>query len=519
MLVPTLTDVREEWTRRQRPKLDALKMPAEGSLLRFVQEAWPIIEPRHRFVDNWHIGAICEHLEAVSRGQITNLLINVPPGCAKSSLVSVMWPAWEWARRPELRYLCASYGIELATANNMKCRDIVQSTWYQERWPKVTLRADQTKKTRYETTAGGFRIGSSIKGIGTGEHPDRNIIDDPHKTRESESTAERLAVINWFDGTMSTRGLARNAATVIVMQRLHEMDLSGHVLARENASDWTKICLPMRAERNRMRKTVIGFMDRRKEGALLWPSLFNESVVRTLEINLGTRKAAGQLQQRPARIEGSILKRPLWQYYDPDRPPRACQMVVISIDPALKAKTASNFSVAQVWAGIKANAYLLKAERGRFEYGELKRKVKDLYRWASELYPQAAVLVLVENTAMGPELIADLRDEIPGVIPVTAIKDKVERAIAATPALEAGNIFLPGFASPDGAGCDTGRTPPWVQDFIEECALFPDGESDDQVDAFTQALQRLKPGKSGISMMEILKAGDDYTMGDERPHF
>jgi hypothetical protein len=232
-------------------ELEALEAElARRSLRTFVDVAWPLVEPRVPFAPNWHIDAICEHLEAVSRGEITKLLINVPPACMKSYLVSVFWPAWEWATHGGLRVFTASFGSPLAIRDNRRMRDIVTSAWYRRHY-QVELREDQNQKIRYDTTASGWRIASSVGGIGMGEHPDRIIIDDPHNTRQAESDVERQAAMHWFDRTIGTRGVSRGVKLVVIMQRLHERDLSGHILERADADDWTHLCLPMRYESGR----------------------------------------------------------------------------------------------------------------------------------------------------------------------------------------------------------------------------------------------------------------------------
>lgn len=278
------------------------------SLRSFVENAWPIVEPGVPFVSNWHIDAICDHLEAVSAGTITRLLINIPPGCAKSLLVSVFWPAWEWLHWPSLRYLTASYNDRLTIRDTRKVRDILQSSWHRENFsPAIELRSDQNQKTKIETVAGGWRIATSVGGHGTGEHPDRVIVDDPHNPKQAESDTTRRAALDWFDRTISTRGVTRGARMVVIMQRLHQEDLSGHLLKRDG---WTHLCLPMRFEPERMPVTPIGWRDpRTTPGDLLWPSLFTTERLAQLEPTLGSYGVAGQMQQRPVPAGGAIFKR------------------------------------------------------------------------------------------------------------------------------------------------------------------------------------------------------------------
>lgn len=295
------------------------------TLHEFVEQAWSINEPIARFVDNWHIGAITEHLTAITQGQLGDIIINIPPGCMKSLLCSVMWPAWEWTFHPSFRYLCASYEEQLSTRDNRKMRNIVESSWYQERWP-LKFKRDQNTKTKFENEKTGWRMGSSVGGRATGEHPHRKIIDDPHNVKKSLSDVSRKEAITWFDLTMGSRGLGLGAVTVIIMQRLHEEDLSGHVLATQH-EQYTHICLPMFYEppafvdmgagpqlTARMPETPLGFQDPRTEkGELLWPAFLDaEKVakeVAQLSAQHGEFGPAGQLQQRPIPEGGGLFKR------------------------------------------------------------------------------------------------------------------------------------------------------------------------------------------------------------------
>ncbi len=305
----------------------------ETSLYAFVRTAWPNIETAE-YVDNWHIGAVCEHLQAVTDNQISKLLINIPPGCSKSLLVCVFWPMWEWARNPAIRWFFASYDQRLSTRDSVRCRALIKSPWYQQLWgSKYELTHDQNQKLYYETDKGGYRLATTIRGHGTGEHPDRIVVDDPHNVEQAESEVERQSTLDWWDLTMTTRGVSREARRVIIMQRLHHGDLAGHVLSK---GDWVHICLPMRYEKqqsvdkmcnnlltkdivsvqqsvdrksNNLLTNLLGWQDpRTTEGELLTPQQFSEVVVNEMEKNLGAYGTAGQLQQRPTPREGGMFK-------------------------------------------------------------------------------------------------------------------------------------------------------------------------------------------------------------------
>src|SRR5579862_6535508 len=280
-----------------RDEIDA-EMASRG-LREFVRQAWSIVEPSTPFVPGWHIEAIIDHLEAVSRGEIRNLLINVPPQHMKGLLVSVFFPAWEWIRWPERRWLYSSYAATLSIRDSVKCRRLIESPWYQARWGHVfALTGDQNAKSRFDNNRSGYRLSTSVGGSVTGEGGDRIICDDPHKVDEVESDTARKNAIDWWDVAMSTRvNDPKTSAKVVVMQRCHQQDRSGHLLEQ---GDWEHLCLPAEYESSRA-ATSIRFADPRQEhGELLWPERFGAAEIESLKRSLGSYAAAGQLQQRPS---------------------------------------------------------------------------------------------------------------------------------------------------------------------------------------------------------------------------
>lgn len=305
---PTLTLERVE------SELEAIEAElCRRSLSMFVRRAWSIVEPDRAYVHNWHIDVLCSTLESITRGDLKRVIINIPPGTMKSLLVSVFWPAWEWANNPKLRYLSASYSTHLTIRDNLRLRDIVQSPWYQRHFA-VTFASDQNAKELIKTTGGGWRFATSVGGAGTGEHPDRILIDDPHTAEQAASDKERKTATDWFDNTISTRGVARDVAIVLVMQRFEEEDLSGYLIAK---GGWLLIRFPMRYEPTRPPNPATNdsgwdadpLDPRREDGELLWDELFTEPKVKQLETDLGIEGTAGQLQQRPTPRGGGEFKR------------------------------------------------------------------------------------------------------------------------------------------------------------------------------------------------------------------
>jgi predicted phage terminase large subunit-like protein len=313
----------------------------EARLHEFVEQAWPLVEPDCRFIDGWHIWAICEHLEAVADGRIKRLLVNIPPGCSKSLLAAVFWPCWVWGprNRPQSRWLFASYGQELSTRDSLKCRKILESDWYQSLWgDRVTLSDEQNQKTKFENSSGGWRLATSIDGRGTGEHPDFIVWDDPHNVNDAESQVERERVIAWRAATISLRGMTRDVREVGIMQRLHRDDLAGWMLKTHQES-LDHLCLPMRYEEDAMRRpTSIGWTDPRvNEGELLWPQGIDEWTVTDKERQLGYH-AEGQLQQRPpTRSHSSLFHGSYFDdntiWFDELPPAKELMCKVVACDP------------------------------------------------------------------------------------------------------------------------------------------------------------------------------------------
>lgn len=290
-----------------KPKVEPLTL----TLPEFTKQAWSILEPGTAYVDGWHIGAVCEHLTACSQGHIKNLIINIPPRHMKSLSAAVFWPMWEWTWKPETRWLFSSYAANLSTRDSLKCRQLVESPWYQKNWGSVfQLASDQNQKTRFENTRRGYRIATSVGGLGTGEGGDRIIVDDPHSVKLAESDLQRETTVDWWRTTMSTRwNNPETVVKVIVMQRLHEKDLTGEMLAEEFG--YEHLCLPARYDPHHPTKsrTSLHFQDpRTKEGELLWPERVNEEELTRLETQLGEYGTAGQLQQRPAPKGGGTFK-------------------------------------------------------------------------------------------------------------------------------------------------------------------------------------------------------------------
>lgn len=459
------------------------------SLHAFTKRFFYLLGTGTEFIDNWHIHSICEHLEAVTKGQIKNLIINQPPGTMKSVLTSVMWPAWEWASNQQHRYFGASYSEALAIRDATLCRDIISSDDYRKMFPEVILKADSNQKTHYNLTGGGWRLATSVGGRGTGLHPSRKIIDDASTVMESESDVQRQSSLDWFDGTLATRGLALDAATIVVMQRLHAKDLAGHIMDGPSAKDWDCLIIPMEYEVNRRYPTTrLGYKDpRTKEGELLWPSLFDQKKVDRLKLTLGDYRAAGQLQQRPAPQAGGLLKPEKFRLWPSGSELPDIHYVVQSYDTAFTEQTQNDPTACTVWGifhqGETKCVLLLDSWEERLEYPELKKR---LFEDRNAKYgggktdqkmlhpPRKADIMLIENKGSGQSIIQDLRR---ANLPIQEFNpgkaSKIQRANMAAPILDSGIVYVLESKR------EAGKPISWARPLIKQCESFPFAEHDD----------------------------------------
>ena len=489
----------------------------------FAKQSWHVLEPTTPFVDGIHVRAICQHLQAVTEGRISNLIINVPPGHAKSLLTAVFWPAWVWIDHPEIRWLFSTYREPLATRDSLRCRRLIESNWYRTRWGnQYQLRADQNEKNRFENTATGCRIVVPM-GTGTGERGDYVVVDDPHSVDQAESDLARMGAIEWWNGSMATRlNDLTTGHKVVIQQRLHEADLSGDLLTK---GGYELLCLPAEFDPDRRCSTSIGWTDPRQEvGELLWPERIPQAILNTLKVTLGSYRYAGQYQQRPAPAEGGIFKHFWWRFWQPahcNLPPVQIRKldgemmsiqavpipsqfdtVIQSWDLAFKDLATSDYGVGQVWGARGADRFLLDQCRERMDMPRTVEAIRTL----SEQWPLAAAK-LVEDKANGPAVIAFLKHDITGLIAVNPGGGKYARAAAVSPQIESGNVYLP---HPSIA--------PWVEALIEECVAFPNAAHDDQVDALTQALIRLHDVSHAVySVPESEIAIDPIEIPDDWP--
>lgn len=440
------------------------------SLSHFIRRAFTLVDPGATYQHNWHIDLIAEYLEAVHRRDITRLIINVPPGYMKSISVNVAWPAWEIGQNPSERIVSASYSDRLSVKHSVDCRLLLQSDWYKRLFPQVELTGDQNEKTKFVTTARGQRLATSVGGTATGDGGNILIVDDPINPKQAASDTERENANIWFDQTFVSRLRdKKRGAIVVIMQRLHERDLTGHLLEK---GGWEHLSLPAIAEK----RTIIDFGRVhliREAGDPLHPEREGVAEIETMKRELGTYAFAAQYQQTPAPTGGGVVELGWFGRYR--TPPASFKRIVQSWDTAYKKGDHNDPSCCLTFGETDQGYYLLDALVLRAEYPELKRTViSNALKWHADA-------ILIEDKASGQSLLQDLKIEanrLP-VLAVTPDADKETRLRAESAQIEAGLVWLP-------------QAAPWLVDFEKEVSLFPNAVHDDQVDALSQYLRWAK---------------------------
>jgi predicted phage terminase large subunit-like protein len=443
----------------------------ERSLPEFIENAWSVIEPGTPYIDNWHIHLIAEYLQAVNIGQVKRLIINIPPRHMKSIEVTVCYPAWTWTREPHKRFIKISYADTLSRKHNIMTRDIISSPWYQGNWgDKVILKSDVNRQNEFENGENGLMYSTSVGGALTGNGADVIIIDDPQDPVMAYSEAGREMSINFFTRKLQSRlNNAITGAFIIIMQRLHERDLTGYILAEELG--YEHLCLPAEAEQ----RTVITFPISKREivrepGDILNAGRFTHEVFTDLRKTMGSVDFAGQYQQKPAPAEGIIFKREWMSQFYTELP--ANTTLIQTWDLPFTKSEASAKCAGIVMAKKGSEIYIVDVVNEKMEFTESVAAIRTL----TGKYPKARAKV-IENKANGPAIVSLLKKEIPGMVEFNPRGGKEERARSVTPYFEAGNIYFPNPA-----------THPWVNDFILDLLNFPNGVYKDTVDATVQGI-------------------------------
>jgi len=424
---------------------------------------------------NWHQSAICDALEKVVIGKTTRLIINIPPRSGKTEMAVINFIAWCMGNFPDSEFIHASYSKRLATANAYAVRAIMQHEKYLEIFSHTALAGDSKAKDEFRTAQGGivYATGAegTITGYGAGGMDDRFkgaiVIDDPHKAGEANSSTMRKNVLDWFSTTMESRKNSPSTPIIVIMQRLHEMDLSGWLLAGGNGEKWEHLCIPAETE----------------TGESFWPDQFPDSMLQRLKES-NSYVFAGQYMQSPSPIGGGIFKDE-WLRFWKELPELEYRMIYA--DTAMKTGEENDYSVFQHWGKSRdGRIYLLDMIRGKWEAPQLLAQARAFWDKCRASNAGALRQMKVEDKASGTGLIQQLRQ---GGIPVAGIprsKDKITRGYDAAPMIEAGNVFLP-----ERHNC--------LSDLLHEMTVFPAGSHDDTVDPLMDAVQdMLVPQRTDI---------------------
>jgi predicted phage terminase large subunit-like protein len=439
------------------------------------------------FQDNWHLELMAAKLQAVVDGKIKRLIINIPPRHLKSLMTSIALPAFILGRNPRAAIICAAYAQDLSDKFARDCRAIMQSSWYQKSFP---TRLTQSRASLQEliTTKGGFRLGTSVGGVLTGRGGDILIIDDPIKPNDAQSDARRKSANDWYDGTLYSRLNSKTeGAIIVIMQRLHEDDFTGHLLQQEG---WELLTLSAIAERDETYafETLFGTKSfTRKSGEALHEARESLLTLEQIRSALGTYHFAAQYQQTPAPTGGGMVKQAWFKSYTEEQLPRPFEKIVQSWDTANTPTELSDYSVCTTWGINQSHFYLLNVCRKRLNFPDLKRAVSE----QDGLFNPTTILI--EDKASGTQLIQELiaagSSKIKGIKPDG---DKIMRLHGQTAKIENGFVHLPADAL-------------WLADYLHELSVFPNAKFDDQVDSTVQALAWATQPFSNMGMFEHYK--------------
>jgi predicted phage terminase large subunit-like protein len=480
---------------------------AKKNLHEFVRQAWATIHPGEPLSWNWHLKTICDHLQYLAfklldvRDQALrdpeneetyeledkNLLINVPPRSLKTEICGVFFPAWLWLHDPSIKIRYLSGNGKVRTKAARASRDLISSEWYQQAFdPAWKIRPDIDAIELYQNSVGGERHSATTNEKITGEGSDIIIIDDPLDAKEANSELIRTGVNDKWDTAIENRVNSRKRCLRIgIMQRLHEEDWAGHVLAQ---STWRHVRLPTEFEPSlgqpanklackcedcRNESSILGKYDHREPGELLHPARLGGKTL-TEEKAKGSYYFAGQHQQRPAPAEGGMFKKVWWRYYDPGKPLPTFRRIIIAVDCSAKKTVTGSRTSMLVFGESGPNRYILDNITKPMDILDMKKAIRKL----RERFPKSTIVI--EDKAAGSDVIVELRVDLAGIVdwdPKGVSKES--RAFSVVGIVEGGNVLLPMAA-------------PWLDDFIHETAIFPNGSHDDQIDSLSMGLSYLR---------------------------
>ena len=439
-------------------------------LAAFNEKVFHTLDPGTLYEHNWHLDHLCWQLMRVARGEVKRLVINVPPRSMKSITVSIGFTAWMLGHNPTKRIICVSYADELARKLSFDTRAVIESPWYKELFPRMQLASKRPRNTDLITTLHGYRYAAGMNGAILGRGADLIVVDDPIKATDALSQAERRRVNEAFDNTLYTRlNDKRTGGIVVIMQRLHEDDLVGHVTA---AGEWEVVSIPAIATEDQRYQLSDhpAHVHGRRAGEVLYPREPRD-VLENIRRTQGSLTFSAQYQQAPLPPQGNIVKREWLRFYTGR--PAHFDLIVASWDTASTVSHNADFSVGTIWGAKGLDFYLLDLVRDRFEVPELRREVVRLsQQWRADQ-------TVIEDTDIGRAITQDLRrcGESRAILRRPRF-DKEARFLAQSARFESGQVHVP-------------QEAPWLATWLAELLAFPNARHDDQVDSTSQALDYL----------------------------
>jgi predicted phage terminase large subunit-like protein len=437
----------------------------------FVRKVFETVSPGDAFLPNWHIDAMTFAAGSVIDGKVKRLITTVPPRHLKSIIFSVALPAFLLGQDPAKRIICVSYSNELATKHAIDFRAVISSAWYRRIFLRTAVSREKDTQFETMTTARGFRFATSLGGTLTGRGADLIVLDDPQKPEEALSEAQRNSAGQWFDTTLLSRLDSKSeGAVLIVMQRLHEDDLAGRLLAK---GGWEHLKIAAMAEQDEKIAVGPGRFHERLAGSVIDSRRESLEDLQRLKQSMGELFFSAQYQQEPIPLAGNLIKADWFKHYDIAPTQTYDDLLVISVDTAMKGSPSADYSVATAWLARGENSYLIDLWRDRVDYPDLRRAMCQL----REKYPTA--IFLIEDKGSGTSLIQDLRSDNKAPIPINPEGDKITRLAAVSVQFESGAVWFP-------------KAAPWLGSLKAELLGFPNVKHDDQADSVSQALSWIK---------------------------
>lgn len=451
----------------------------KGDLKVFLQQAFATLHAKTEFLDSWHIDAMVNCLEEALAGRQRRMIINIPPRSLKSILFSVVWPAFVLGHDPSAKIIVVSYSDDLARNLSREFKRLLDLPWYQRLFPNVQLIKES--EGEIATDQGGFRYATSVGGTLTGRGADIIILDDPIKPADALSEPRRNSVNQWLSTTLLSRlDDKERSILMLVMQRLHVNDPTGYL---EAGGQFKKLSLPAIATRDVEIPVRHGRKHLRLAGTALHQEREGLQTLHDLADQVGPLTFASQYQQQPQAPEGSLFKR-AWLQLVPDIPKiHRNGMIYVSVDTASSTSDTADYSAVSLVYAYDTNYYVLKAERGRWDFESLLNKTMAYRNLASG----RDVTFVIERAGAGISLIQQLkRNRVPYVFHYEPKDGKQTRAAYAVPAFHQRRVFVVNLP---------GRNA-WVEPYVNEFLSFPHGRFDDQVDSLVQLINFADNGRN-----------------------